>query len=900
MEQKRIVSLEVIDAGSSPDVDSDFNSKTVDDVFAHLQELYGELNVCNITTFTALETKAAFKQVCSIYEVPFTEANKVSGTIPDSAKSLKTLMDPEHSDYALGEDFRKATIGDEWPALLKSAQALEGYYKNTGVHACGVLVSNKPLTDHIPCMVREDDGRLLSQWTYSDCESMGLIKCDMLGIKGVDHIQLTCEYIMKGGKECPNLVDIIHGEMDDEETYKLFQRGDTEGTFQFGTDLAIDYMSVMKPTCFDDLAVATALCRPGPMSANAHMKYAHRKHGEEEIDYIHPSFEGTVVQDLLEDTLGLLTYQETVMKISVQAAGMTPKESDYLRKAMGKKNMDVMRSLEEKFCSGAIANGYDEEAVKILWHTIESFGEYAFNKSHSVAYAAMGYQTGFLKAHYPVEFMSALIATHIEDRDKTLKYLQEASRMNISIGAVNINSSMMEIAPNFNKENSEDFDVIYGLSGVKGVSQTTAGLILDEREANGLFVSVEDFFARCGAMGITKTVFENLTLAGAFDIFGVTRKAIMENIPNLISDAKTKQSMGDSLFDAFGGSDVISVSFSDDEYDHVDRLRFEADVLGLYLTGHPLENAGTGFNQSNVKTVSQLLQSQKRCKAVLIGSIANIIDKKNKFTGRKSVKIFIDDGENDLKANLNRHLVGGIDKFTAREKIEKAFINGQGKQPLELIDLATNPSVSSQEALEKNNIYVFNVIFTPAFGDQPNPLVMVEGIEKITLGNNGALPLRLRLPAKVEDTEKKREVLLQVIKKASEKWPGKYPVHYSVYGPDDVKQLRDDNEYYEYLSRVMEKEGNLNEKTNDKEAKQDKHNKKKKVILKTRELPPAHSVSNNVERKNFSEIADTLHYENSGFFIDKNSEVEEFFAQKLGIERVDYGFYQDMSNNNEQ
>jgi len=384
MSSKKIAKIEVISSGSPPDVDSDFHTEFRERAIEHVSDVYGRDNVANIVTFGTLAGKAAFKQMCTIYEVNFAQANKITSLYPPMIEgvsaTLEDIYNPDSDRYAEGADFREAVSGKEWEKIIEGARAIEGRNKSTGVHACGIIISNVPLSDAIPLHVRQSDERTITQWTYPECEALGLLKMDFLGLDTVDLVQNSVQNIAKMGKTPPNMIDLIHGPMDDPEVYKLFQQGNTIGIFQFGSEMVQQLLHLTKPTEFADLPAITSVARPGPMGLQSHTKYADRKNGREEIDYIHPEFKGTVMEEILEKTQGLVIYQEQVQQISNKIAGMTLQEGDDLRRAMGKKKKKVMDAMRPKFYEGAMKNGFSEEAITVLWETLEPFAKYGFNK----------------------------------------------------------------------------------------------------------------------------------------------------------------------------------------------------------------------------------------------------------------------------------------------------------------------------------------------------------------------------------------------------------------------------------------------------------------------------------------------------------------------------------------
>jgi DNA polymerase-3 subunit alpha len=441
---KKITSLKVVRAGSSPDVDSDINTERRPETIQHVTEIYGNGNVASIGTFSTLAAKGAFKTMCTIYEIPYAQANKITELIPAGGEggdiTLSDMYDPTKDAYEAAADFRSATSGGEWEQIIEGAMGLEGKNKTTGVHPCGIVISSKPLLNTIPLQVRQDDGLVVTQWSYPELESLGLIKMDFLGLDTVDLIQHTVENIMKNGKTPPNMLEIIHGPMDDKKTFEILARGETIGLFQLASPGVQDLLKRIKPTSIDDIIATTALYRPGPMGVQSHIRYADRKNGKEEIDFIHSDFKGTAIEEILGNTYGLVVFQEQIIRIANQIAGMTLQEGDDLRSAMGKKKMAKMLSMKPKFIEGGKEKGYSAEAMEVLWSTCEEFAKYGFNLAHSVAYGINAYQTAFLKTHYPVEFMAALISQNVGNREKVLIFLQEARRMGLKVGSIDVNT----------------------------------------------------------------------------------------------------------------------------------------------------------------------------------------------------------------------------------------------------------------------------------------------------------------------------------------------------------------------------------------------------------------------------------------------------------------------------
>jgi DNA polymerase-3 subunit alpha len=902
MNTKEIASIEVIRPGSNPDIDTDFNTSVRDLTLDHISEVHGSSNVANIITFNTLAAKSAFKTMCTIYQIPFSSANKIASLIPEPIEgvgcTIADIFNPASDRYAEGADFRQATSGENWNKIIEGAKNIEGRYKSTGMHPCGLIISSEPLNQVVPLQVRQDDGRVLTQWSYPECESLGLIKFDLLGLDTVDLIQHTVEYIAKFGKTPPNMVEIIHGPMDDKKTYEMLSAGETVGVFQLGSKIVQDFLRLMKPTDFYDIAASTALMRPGPMGMTSHVRYANRKNNEEEIEAIHPDFVGSPLEDILKDTYGLCVFQEQILKIANQIAGMTLQEGDDLRSAMGKKKMKVMLSMRAKFFEGAQANGYSEEAVRRLWDTIAEFAKYGFNLSHAVAYAMDAYQAAYLKANYPVEFISALIAQNVGDKNKILMYLKEARRMGLKVGSVDINLSDVEVAPDFTQ--TGEYDIVYGLSGINGVSKDIAKIIVNERTTNGEYKSVQDLINRCSPLGVTtRSIYENLALAGAFDKLGVTRKAVAENLPSMLGEAKTKTVKGTSLFDFFEVADTAAeVDLSSiGEYPFVEKLQKEANVIGLYLTSHPISRVGKGLSAARVIPIKKLLTARSTTSATIVGSITEIT-KKSLKNGGKSLQVTIDDGSSYITANAVREIVKGIDKKIAQDRLKRFYERGETTVNSDVEMIVVNDQFTPIDDIVKNTIYLMDVIFTPTVSGQYS--ARITSIKPLSVTDEGTLPIRIRVSEKLNNsnTAGLKERITKFAKAVSNAHPGKYPIYAAIITESDTVTVKSTAAYYKQLiSDIKTFKGDTKNKSSSKAAsifsdKEITESKSPTKAEKVRDLPPfVNDDKKNLRNLNEEELSETVEYFDTGYCADKSSAVEILLSNKFGAERVDFGVF---------
>lgn len=906
---KKIKRIKAVNPGSPPDFDIDFQTQIRELVAQHAGDLYGLEKQANIITFDRYGPKGAFKAMCTLYRIPFAEANKVSALIPPPIEgvncSIAEIFDPSSDRYSEGEDFRAAVAGDEWKRIIEGAMKIEGHVVGTGVHACGVIMSQKPLEEVIPLQVRLEDERVITQWTYPECEALGLVKMDFLGLDTVDIVQNAVRYIQETDPDnVPNMSEIIQGDLDDPKTFQLLQRGETIGVFQLASEGVQDLLKKMQPKSIDDIAATTALYRPGPMGMLSHVRYAERSSGRETVETpVHPEFENSPLETILGGTFNVVVFQEQVIQIASQIAGMTLQEGDDLRKAMGKKKIAVMNKMRPKFFEGAAKNGYSKEATQKLWDTIAEFAKYGFNKSHSYSYALVAYQAAYLKANHPVEFMASLLAQNVGEKAKILEFLKEAKRMRLKVGGVDVNESSVHVAPAKSKKTKND--IVYGFSGVDAVSVDVATLIVQEREKNGPFDSLSSFVTRMREHGITrKNIFENLAQAGAFDTLGLTRRGAFEALPGLFSSAKTKAEKGVSLFDMLGGDELSSDdpegTISTEEWDFSDRVRREANVIGQYLTSHPAEKLGKKEPLLRESTISEIFANNRKGVYRIAGGVTDTKSKTNRRGGR-TVLVSIDDGTGFMNGNLHRKLVLGLNKLQARESIKKMFLAGQSADSVdEDLRKRLDSQVPAISPIEKNVLYTFEVLYSPNPDPDGNPRISVLSMRRVGLDKDGNLPIRLRL-----DANGAREGLLEKLeaklpKAMANRSPGKFGIHLAKYDSSDLKDFDTDDVYHAAISQ-MESEGDVrpdptagngDEVTGKAGKAVKKRAKKTNVNQDVRTWPPAavekdpYSFAEPVDHAEFIEL---LEYHDTGVQADKTNEVKVGVERYLGMENYDFG-----------
>lgn len=760
--------------GSAPDVDTDFHTGRREEVIDYVTEKYGKDKVAQIITFGTFKAKKGFKAMCTLYNIPFSISNKISSLIPNDNILLKDMFDPNSASYKECADFRNAVEAD--PLLMKAvkvAQGLEGRISENGTHACGVIISSKEIGDKAPTLVRQEDEKVITQWEYPEMESLGFIKMDFLGLELIDTIQATLENIEisnRSAKEeykrvVPNMRELIQGEMDDPETYENLKAGNTLGVFQLSSPGVRELLKAAKPATFMEIANITALYRPGPMKSGSHIQYANRKSGEEEISYIHPDFEGTEVEEVLKETFGLMIFQEQIMLIAGRYAGFTPYETDKLRKAVGKKKMDVMMKMKPKFKEGCLNRGASEEAAEQLWETIRVFGEYGFNKSHSVSYAINIYQEIFLKTHYPADFMAALIQQASKTPEKLKLYIQEATRMKLKIGPVNINTSQVNMSST-GIDPSREFDIVYGFSGIAQVKEKLSTEIVEERNANGPYTSVVNFVERIvKRYKLNTQALENIAKSGAFDGFGVSRKLVAEKAKALIDSCSKKQAKGVSLFDLMGTTSVSdSIVIKGEDYSYTEKIKEEASAVGMFLSGHPISNLGHISKMYKPVTFSHVLESNSRGGTFnVFGTVTALKAKLNK-SGKKSVALQLDDSEKVIPVWLPKEIVEGLDKG---EELQKQK-NGQSTSnpSPRLLEILRNELIVPLEPIELNEPYMFTV---KRRGYGEDATIQVVGIKKIETAHDGSIPYEVNV------SERKQILgIKEVLKKHKAKENGTY------------------------------------------------------------------------------------------------------------------------------
>ena len=577
------------DRVSMPDFDVDFDDRRRGEVIQYVTEKYGDDRVAQIVTYGTIKAKQALKDAGRVLGFPFSMGEKLTKAMPPAVMGkdmpLNGMFDPQHPRYKEASEFRTVIETDpEAKTVFDTAVGIENLKRQWGVHAAGVIMSSHPLTDIIPIMKREQDGQIVTQFDYPSCETLGLIKMDFLGLRNLTIINDALDNI-EANRGHPLVLEELP--LDDEESYALLTRGDTLGVFQLDGGPMRSLLRLMKPDNFEDISAVIALYRPGPMGANSHINYALRKNGQQEITPIHPELEEPL-KDILETSYGLIIYQEQVMAIAQRVAGFSLGQADILRRAMGKKKKSELDKQYAGFHQGMIDRGYGEGAIKALWDILLPFSDYAFNKAHSAAYGLVSYWTAYLKAHYPAEYMAALLTSVGDSRDKLALYLNECRRMGIHVLPPDVSESIKYFA-------AVGEDIRFGLGAVRNVGSNVVDGIVQAR-TEGPYASFHDFLRRVPTHVANKRTVESLVKAGAFDSMGATRRALVEIHEDAVEAAvldKRREANGEVGFDfdALWGDDEPQrdAKIPDrPEWTKKDKLAFEREMLGLYVSDHPL------------------------------------------------------------------------------------------------------------------------------------------------------------------------------------------------------------------------------------------------------------------------------------------------------------------------
>ena len=637
---------------SMPDIDIDFDERRRSDMIRYATATYGEERVAQIITYGSIKAKAAIKDSARVLGYPYALGDRITKAMPPSVMgkdiSLAGVFDPKDSRYSEAAEFRNLYEGDaDTKRIVDTARGLEGLKRQPGVHAAGVILCREPLIDVIPVWRREQDGAVITQFDMGACESLGLLKMDFLGLRNLTVLDDCLRNIASNRGETIVLEELP---LEDAATYALLTSGDTLGVFQLDGGPMRALLRSMQPDNFEDISAVLALYRPGPMGANAHNDYADRKNGRKPVVPIHPELEEPLAE-ILGDTYGLIVYQEQVMAIAQKLAGYSLGNADLLRRAMGKKKKEILEKEFVPFSDGMRANGYSQPAITTLWEILVPFSDYAFNKAHTAGYGLVSFWTAYLKANYPAEYMAALLTSVKDDKDKSAIYLNESRRMGIKVLPPDVNDSDFDFTP-------RGTDVRFGLSAIRNVGANVVDSIIAARRRVGRFQDFQDFIAKVDASVCNKRVVESLIKAGAFDSLGHTRKGLVQVHEHVVDTAvEIKRSEAIGQFDLFGGLSggeesglLPPLEVSLGEWEKSVLLAHERDMLGLYVSDHPLHGAEHILAQLTERTIASLFVDEKIDGTIAtIGGLITTVQRKTTKQGSAWAIITLEDLEGSVE-----------------------------------------------------------------------------------------------------------------------------------------------------------------------------------------------------------------------------------------------------------
>jgi DNA polymerase-3 subunit alpha len=610
-----------------PDIDMDFDERYRAEMIRYSAEKYGSDHVAQIITFSTIKGKQAIRDAARVLDFPYSTGDQLAKAMPPAilgkdASIDQCLIEPTSDAPSDLRDHYSAASGlrdligslDGAAEIIETARGIEGLRRQDSIHAAAVVISPEPLTNIVPIQRKGEDAEVVTQYEMHGIESLGLLKMDFLGLRNLATIERALDLIENNTGMRPDIDDVP---LDDELVYEMLRRGDTIGVFQFEGGPMRALMRNLGPDRFEHLIALNALYRPGPLGAGMHLEYADRKNGKSAVEYPHPDLE-----PVLGDSYGVMVFQEQVMQTAQLIAGFSMVDADALRKAMGKKIPSVMKEQEERFVSGCIANGHPESLGRDLFGFIEHFAGYGFNKSHSAAYALVAYQTAWLKAHHPTEYMAALLTAVKSNKDKTAGYLHECRMMKIPVLVPGVNVSERDFM-------AVDGEIVFGLSAVRNVGEAVVDLIVEERSATGDFTDFFDFIDRIDIQVLNKRTIESMIKAGAFDSMGHSRRGLIEVCHQIVDttlDRRRAEEAGQYSLFGGGDSEVTDVprDVADHEWDKKVRLAFEKEMLGLYISDHPLLGIDKMLAQMTDTPIPGLWDRDDRSQATIAGVIGSI------------------------------------------------------------------------------------------------------------------------------------------------------------------------------------------------------------------------------------------------------------------------------------
>lgn len=729
-----------------PDVDIDFDERRRGDVIRYVTEKYGADKVAMIGTYGTIKAKAAIKDASRVLGYPYAMGDRITKAMPADVLGkgipLSGITDPDHPRYSEAGEVRSMYENEpDVKKVIDAAMGIEGLVRQMGMHAAGVIMSSEPVIDHAPIFSPKNDGTVVTQWDYPSCEALGLLKMDFLGLRNLTIMDDAVKMIRKNKGVDLKLLDLP---LDDPKTFELLCRGDTLGVFQFDGGPMRSLLRMMKPDHFEDISAVSALYRPGPMGMNSHINYALRKNGQQEITPIHPELEEPL-KEVLDITYGLIVYQEQVQKAAQVLAGYSLGQADLLRRAMGKKKKEVLDKEFVNFQKGMRDNGYSDAAVQAVWDVLVPFAGYAFNKAHSSAYGLVTYWTAYLKANYPAEYMSALLTSVRDDKDKSAVYLNECRKMGIKVLPPNVNES----EANFTSK--DDSTIVFGLTAVRNVGQNVVDSIVKCRKAKGKYTSFPDFLDKVEAVVCNKRTVESLIKAGAFDEMGHTRKGLTAQFEPMIDNVvQVKRKEAEGQFDLFGdlGQDDaadsgpgfgLDVQFSEEEWDKTYLLAQEREMLGLYVSDHPLFGLEHVLNEKADAAIAQLTGGDYSDGSIVtIGGIISGLQRKMTKQGNAWAIATVE----DLAGSIDCMFFPATYQLVSTQLVEDAIVFVKGRLDkredvprLVAMELQV-PDLSEASASAPVTITIPSVKVTPP---------LVEKLGDVLTQHRGSSEVRVRL-----------------------------------------------------------------------------------------------------------------------------------------------------------
>jgi DNA polymerase-3 subunit alpha len=686
---------------SMPDIDLDFDERRRSEMIAYATTKYGEDRVAQIITYGTIKSKQALKDSTRVLGYPYASGDKLTKALPPSVMgkdiTLSGVFNTNDERYGEASEFRTLYETDpDSKRIVDTALGLEGLKRQWGVHAAGVILSREPLLDVIPIHRRDADGAIITQFDMGACESIGLLKMDFLGLRNLSVLD-DCLLNIKANKG--EDVDLSTLTLDDKKTFALLGRGETLGVFQLDGGPMRALLRQMNPDSFEDISAVIALYRPGPMGVNAHNDYADRKNKRQAVDSIHPELTNALA-DILGDTYGLIVYQEQVMAIAQKVAGFSLGRADLLRKAMGKKDRLILDKEYLNFERGMTENKFSKSAIDKLWETLIPFSDYAFNRAHSAGYGLVSYWTAYLKANYPTEYMAALLTSVRDDKDKSALYLNECRRMGIKVLPPDVNESTGDYTP-------LGGDIRFGLNAIRNVGEGVVASIVEQRVVKGRFESFGDFLAKVDPVVCNKKTIESLIKAGAFDSLNHPRKGLtlifLEAIDSVM-EAKRAESIGQ--FDLFGGAPGatatsitgVEIEIPNQEWEKSLLLSYEREMLGLYVSDHPLLGVEHLLRAVTDMPISQIAEESVGHEQIVnIGGLITQVQRKVSRRGDSWAIVTIEDlaGAVDVMFFANTYTTHSMSLVEDRIVVIRGRIDKREEQPKVMaLDLST-PDISA-------------------------------------------------------------------------------------------------------------------------------------------------------------------------------------------------------------